>query len=146
MRTCETVNPEAAAARMRRNQPATRGGKRRCGQCDGLGHNMRTCPELHPEKHVPMPKRHRRRRCTACDKVGHNSRTCPTIHGVRPRKRRSKGPRICSACNEVGHNSRTCPTLNPDAAAARAHRNSVKGSRSCSKCGKKGHNSRTCKA
>ena len=88
--------------------------RRNCSSCGESGHNIRTCPKLHPEKFA-------RRRgnllgfsfCSNCGEQGHNLRTCEQLHPERATKRKLrnrvvKALRRCSICNAQGHNSRTC--------------------------------------
>ena len=57
---------------------------RHCGQCKSIDHDIRRCPELHPDLDL--------KRCTTCKKTGHAS---STPH--------------CLLCREIGHDRRRCP-------------------------------------
>lgn len=54
----------------------------RCGICEGLGHNARTCDKRPPEAgefeiKPAKPKKVGKYKCGICSEMGHNARTCP---------------------------------------------------------------------
>lgn len=101
------------------SQSASGGFGRKCGLCQGYGHNARTCGTQKATK----PSAKATRRCSNCNQQGHNSRTCKNAA-------KQKG---CYDCRGSGLNCETCGTLK------------VKGKRQCSKCKGYGHNKTTCK-
>jgi hypothetical protein len=52
-----------------------------CSNCNQIGHNLRTCPELDPFAAKVRVARNSRnkalRRCGICGSMTHNKRTCP---------------------------------------------------------------------
>ena len=51
-------------------------GVRKCGRCQGVGHNARTCKNASVAKPKAAKKVPSGRKCGTCGKTGHNARTC----------------------------------------------------------------------
>jgi hypothetical protein len=107
MRSCPILNPGKVLK-------SSKKGWRRCTNCNSIGHNSRTCPEIYPEKNrISKLRAGGYRLCTHCYSPGHNRRTCPELNPAAAklrvqRKSSDKALRRCSICNSMEHNARTC--------------------------------------
>jgi len=92
---------------------------RRCGSCNHLGHNTRTCgvnkdPNWQEDVVITNEESggnktiHRNHRCGSCNHLGHNIRTCGVNKDPVLKAKVVITNRKCGKCGEMGHNTRTC--------------------------------------
>ncbi|XP_043699480.1 uncharacterized protein LOC122650206 isoform X2 [Telopea speciosissima] len=114
--------------------------RNKCGNCDELGHNLRTCPlPLNPQrlkswKPATWPanstpktwydQAKNRNKCGNCDGLGHNMRTCP----LPPNPQRDKSGKA----------------ITPATSKPKAWYDQVDNHNKCGNCDALGHNLRTC--
>jgi len=113
------IGPGSGKSSLVKSSPTNAGAPkslgRRCGKCDKIGHNARTCGREGPPKAVGAGvKGHRK--CGKCGDVGHNARTCKAsgpkaVNVARVAAKVNGGKYKCGHCGDMGHNKRTCPEL-----------------------------------